>query len=121
VRSVARPAGLDGAPTGLCGAAPRRLRARPRFRTVAIPVTELPSIEVMPPARRKVVVRRIVKAEAESAPLLDASDVDQLLDAVFAPRSEVVPVGAIDHDEGDAIEELTDGIVEGWEDDGAGT
>lgn len=86
-------------------------------------VAELPSIEVMLPARRKVVVRRIVKAETEKTPLLDASDVDHLLDAVFAPESAIVPVGTIDHgpEDDDGIEELTDGVVEGWQDDDDGT
>lgn len=85
-------------------------------------VAELPSIEVMLPARRKVVVRRIVKADTEKTPLLDASDVDHLLDSVFAPESTIVPVGTIDRaPEGDdGIEELTDGVVDGWEEDDPG-
>lgn len=111
MRSVARLAGLDGAPTGTCGARPRRASVCSGFAQIAQTVGDLPFVDLMLPARRKVVVRRIVKKDDESTPLLDAADVDHLLDAAFAPASGVVPIAD------DGIEELTDGVVDGWEDD----
>lgn len=86
-------------------------------------------------ARKKVRIRR-----AAGEPLLAAGDVDDLLDAFAADDAEVVNVDVAVPDEprravrtssgvmkkvdarvateaDDGIEELTDGVVEGWEDE----
>lgn len=82
-------------------------------------------------ARKVVRIRRV--AEAKPKPLLDEHDVDDMLDAFALADAEVVAMDVVvaeeKHarsgvvpkfdaiDDGDGIEELTDGIVEGWEDD----
>jgi hypothetical protein len=86
----------------------------------------------MKPAHGKVRIRR-VRAE----PLLPTSDVDDLLDAFAVVDADVVRVDVVVPEEAqldarrasgvmrkviedgldDGIEELTDDLVEGWEDD----
>ena len=82
-------------------------------------------------ARKVVRIRRVAQAQPQS--LLDEHDVDDMLDAFALADAEVVPMDVVVPeepcaqsgvvrkfdavDDGDDIEEITDGIVEGWEDD----
>lgn len=87
------------------------------------------SLPVMSTARKVVRIRRVAPAQR----LLDASDVDDMLDAFAVQDAEVVRVDVnVPEVKGpisglmrkvdaplaiDEIEELSDGISEGWEDD----